>query len=39
MERPQAVVELLVQLQKHPILRYLTLDGVTALVRLITPQA
>ena len=34
MERP--IVELLAQLQAHPILRYLTLDGVTTLVRLIT---
>jgi hypothetical protein len=34
MERP--VVELLAQLQKHPILCYLTLDGITTLVRLIT---
>ena len=34
MERP--VVDLLAQLRKHPILRYLTLDGITTLVRLIT---
>jgi hypothetical protein len=34
MEKP--VVELLVQLQAHPILRYLTLDGLTTFVRLIT---
>jgi hypothetical protein len=34
MEKP--VVELLAQLQKHPILRCLTLDGITTLVRLIT---
>jgi hypothetical protein len=34
MERP--IVELLAQLQTHPILRYLTLDGITTFVRLIT---
>jgi hypothetical protein len=34
MEKP--VVKLLAQLQKHPILRYLTLDRITTLVRLIT---
>jgi len=34
MERP--IVELLAQLQAHPILCYLTLDGITTFVRLIT---
>ena len=34
MERP--IVELLTQLQAHPILRHLTLDGITTFVRLIT---
>jgi hypothetical protein len=34
MERP--VVELLAQLQRHPILRCFTLDGIITLVRLIT---
>ena len=34
MERP--IVELLAQLQAHPILRCLTLDGITTFVRLIT---
>ena len=34
MERP--IVELLAQLQAHPILRFLTLDGITTFVRLIT---
>ena len=36
MERPQAIVELLAQLQAHPILRNLTLDGLTTFVHLIT---
>lgn len=34
MERP--IIELLAQLRRHPILRYLTLDGITTLVRLTT---
>ena len=36
MERP--IVELLAQLQAHPILRCLTLDGITTFVRLITQR-